>query len=252
MAGARRSLIFAGTLAVAVLAFLVPAAAAAASTSRSVRGHDPGPLPTGVSRDTQPGADPSGSRLSDPTDPVPTDGGPTAPDPSGATQPTQPTDPTHPTHPGHPAPVPTAAPSRPAGPAPTTSSGDPAPAAAGPTTEPAPTTAVDPAQPVPAGGPRRIARPAVAPAPRSATGTGSTPEPSAGWGDVGRPGPDPGSQPRPVVAQAQTQDLGGGSNDPWSFLHGPQAGAHLFVAGFVALLFSIGGLVAVGIRRHRW
>jgi hypothetical protein len=55
-----------------------------------------------------------------------------------------------------------------------------------------------------------------------------------------------------VNARPQAQDVGGASDGPWSFLRGPEAGAHLFVAGFVALLFSIGGLVAVGIRRHRW
>jgi predicted phage tail protein len=78
--------------------------------------------------------------------------------------------------------------------------------------------------------------------------------PSAGWSDVqgGRHGPDPGSQPRAVDAKPQSQDVSGASNAPWSFLRGPEAGAHLFVAGFVALLFSIGGLVAVGVRRHRW
>jgi hypothetical protein len=82
----------------------------------------------------------------------------------------------------------------------------------------------------------------------------ASPSSSAGWSDVqgGRHGPDPGSQPRPVNAKPQAQDVTGGSSEPWSFLRGPEAGAHLFVAGFVALLFSIGGLVAVGVRRHRW
>jgi len=77
---------------------------------------------------------------------------------------------------------------------------------------------------------------------------------SAGWADVqgGGRGPAPGSQPHPVNAQPRAQDVSGASDGPWSFLSGPQAGAHLFVAGFVALLFSIGGLVTVGIRRHRW
>jgi hypothetical protein len=83
--------------------------------------------------------------------------------------------------------------------------------------------------------------------------SGSSPGyPSAGWGDArGRRGPEPGSEPRLVAAQPQAQDVDP-SGDPWSFLRGPVAGARLFVAGFVALLFSIGGLVAVGIRRHRW
>jgi hypothetical protein len=100
------------------------------------------------------------------------------------------------------------------------------------------------------GGP--VVRPAVSRG-RVPAGQPTTPSVTSGRAEVlgGGSGPDPGSQPRPVDAVPQAQDIGGGS-DPWAFLRGPEAGAQLFVAGFVALLFSIGGLVAVGIRRHRW
>jgi hypothetical protein len=117
-----------------------------------------------------------------------------------------------------------------------------------------PAPAQDPAS-SPADSPTpRADRPAVAPRVTPARTPAPTATPSnEGWADVqsGRHGPDTGSQPHPVDARPQAQDVGGASDGPWSFLRGPEAGAHLFVAGFVALLFSIGGLVAVGIRRHR-
>ncbi len=38
----------------------------------------------------------------------------------------------------------------------------------------------------------------------------------------------------------------------WDFLPDPEVGVRIFVAGFIALLFSIGGLVMVAIRRRQW
>ena len=228
MAGARRCLYFAGTLAVAVLAALVPAEVASASArdpaipSPDRRGADsdaPGPSNTGWDAG------------SSPISPVATTAPPVAPPSAAPTAPDR-TDPPGPD--GPPGPQPSAPPTG-------QSSTDQGAPAVAPSADP----------PTRANG----IRPALAPrpAPAGTTGPSDTPSPGAGWADVrgeGR-GPDPGSQPHPVVAQPQAQDISG-ADDPWSFLRGPEAGAHLFLAGFVALLFSIGGLVAVGIRRHRW
>jgi hypothetical protein len=224
MAGARRCLYFAGTLAIAVLAALVPAEVAAASgrdpaiPSPDRRGADsdaPGPSSTG-----------SGPGTADSTEPtsVPPTAGSTSSAPS--TPPGGPTDPPR-------------------------TAGPPAPASA---SDPSTTGPEPPPANSPAGPPTRlqVVRPTGAPTSAPVRAFPTT-TPGAGWADVrgGGRGPDPGSQPRPVAVQPGPQDIGG-ANDPWSLLRGPEAGAHLFVAGFVALLFSIGGLVAVGIRRHRW
>jgi hypothetical protein len=44
----------------------------------------------------------------------------------------------------------------------------------------------------------------------------------------------------------------GRTHTGWSILSGPVAGGRIFLAGFFALLFSIGGLVTIGIRRRQW
>jgi hypothetical protein len=74
--------------------------------------------------------------------------------------------------------------------------------------------------------------------------------------------PDPGSEPRldaaanPGLQNDIAAGNGGGGADQhergWPFDADPETGAQIFAAGFAALLFSIGGLVTVGIRRRRW
>jgi hypothetical protein len=241
MAGARRCLYFAGTLAVAVLAALVPTTVAAASgrdpavPNQDQRGADSDPAgPSNTNSD--PGT--SGSSTTDPAQPAP----PTAAPPP-APRTTAPADPAGPVDP--PGPVPSRSPRG----GPVGAPGPELPATRAGTDAPA--SPVDPPK-RPAVVPHPVPAPSKPP-PASVARAEQTTSPGAGWADVrgvGR-GPDPGSLPRPVAAKPQAEDVSN-ADDPWSFLRGPEAGAHLFLAGFVALLVSIGGLVAVGIRRHRW
>jgi hypothetical protein len=71
--------------------------------------------------------------------------------------------------------------------------------------------------------------------------------------------PDPGSQPQ--VRSADRQSTGVAAPDSfdsdsvssgWTFMPDPEVGARLMVAGLIALVFCVGGLVTVAVRRRQW
>jgi hypothetical protein len=65
-------------------------------------------------------------------------------------------------------------------------------------------------------------------------------------GDAAAPGPDTHAD------LGAAGPPGGGTRTGWSILSGPVTGGRIFLAGFFGLLFSIGGLITIGIRRRRW
>jgi len=69
--------------------------------------------------------------------------------------------------------------------------------------------------------------------------------------------PEAGSQPRmgpdaAAVGAAEGAKPNVENSAGWDFLSDPEVGVRIFFAGFTALLFSIGGLVTVAIRRRQW
>ncbi len=79
-----------------------------------------------------------------------------------------------------------------------------------------------------------------------ATNPADVPNP-ADLGALAAAGDPPGAEPSGGDPPPSPEE-----NTAWAFLQSPGAGDRMFLAGFVTLLFSIGGLVTVGIRRRRW
>ncbi len=69
---------------------------------------------------------------------------------------------------------------------------------------------------------------------------------------VGGSRPQAGSDQGAGVAGANRAAIDADRPSGWEFLPDPDVGRRIFLAGMIALLLSIGGLVAVAIRRRQW